>query len=104
ERQEIHFAISAAAEYMLDAYFFEMINNKTVLLTLENNLLLTEFSYSSMPMNLEQLSFIIITEGYTPVLAHPERYAYYYGDHKQYARLKELGFLLQVNILSLMGY
>jgi len=104
EKQGIGFELSAAAEYMLDAYFFEMVNNKTVLLTVEKNLLLTEFSYSSMPMNPEQLSFVLITEGYIPILAHPERYAYYYNDHKQYDRLKELGFQLQVNLLSLTGY
>jgi protein-tyrosine phosphatase len=104
ERQEINFEVSAAAEYMLDAYFFELLSNKKVLLTVEKNMILTEFSYSSLPMNPELMSFTIITEGYTPILAHPERYAYYFGTPKEYFRLKELGFLLQVNLLSLTGY
>jgi protein-tyrosine phosphatase len=37
-------------------------------------------------------------------LAHPERYPYYYGNYKMYHRLSELGFMLQLNLLSLTGY
>ena len=36
-------------------------------------------------------------------MAHPERYPYYHN-HDAYYRLKELGFSLQVNLLSLTGY
>ena len=50
------------------------------------------------------MSFAIITEGYTPILAHPERYPYYYNNYKMFHHLKDLGFLLQVNLLSLTGY
>ena len=50
------------------------------------------------------MSFGIITEGYIPILAHPERYAYFHNDFDIYNRLKDIGFLLQVNLLSLTGY
>jgi protein-tyrosine phosphatase len=103
-KQEISFELSAAAEYMLDGYFFELLDNKTPLLTVKDNLVLTEFSYAAMPSGPEQMAFQLITEGYTPILAHPERYAYYHNDYKQYHFLKDLGFLLQVNLLSLTGY
>ena len=103
-REGMEFEVSAAAEYMLDAYFLELLADKKVLLTVSGNLLLTEFSYSTMPTNPEKMSFAIITEGFTPILAHPERYAYYYRNFREYHRLKELGFLLQVNLLSLTGY
>jgi len=104
DNREIDFKLSAAAEYMLDAYFLELLSNKSELLTVSGNLLLTEFSYSTMPTNPEKMSFAIITEGFSPILAHPERYMYYYNDLDQYFRLTELGFLLQVNLLSLTGY
>jgi tyrosine-protein phosphatase YwqE len=104
DRQEIPFVLSAAAEYMLDHYFFEMLDNKVLLLTVQDNLLLTEFSYSSMPDHIEKMSFAIITEGYTPILAHPERYGYFHNNYKIFHHLAELGFLLQVNLLSLTGY
>lgn len=103
-KQEIDFEVSAAAEYMLDGYFYELLESNEKLLTITDNLVLTEFSYSSMPEHLEKMSFSIITEGYVPILAHPERYAYFHHDMEIYQRLKDLGFLLQVNLLSLTGY
>lgn len=104
EERQIDFKLNAAAEYMLDGYFLDLLKNKTPLLTLKNNLVLTEFSYAERPYSLEQMVFSIITEGYNPVLAHPERYAYYHNDYNEYHRLRDLGFNLQVNMLSLTGY
>lgn len=103
-KRKIKFEVSAAAEYMMDAYFFELLQRKVKLLTISENIILTEFSYASMPHSPEQMSFAIITEGYIPILAHPERYPYYYNNNKMYHHLKDLGFLLQVNLLSLTGY
>ncbi len=100
----IDFDVSAAAEYMLDDYFFALLTNKIPLLTIKDNFVLTEFSYAERPYNPQQMVFCLITEGYQPILAHPERYGYYHNDYKQYHILNELGFLLQVNLLSLTGY
>jgi len=103
-KQKIKFEVSAAAEYMMDAYFFELLQQKVPLLTIKDKIVLTEFSYATMPSSPEKMSFAIITEGYSPILAHPERYPYYYNDYKAFHRLADLGFLLQVNLLSLTGY
>jgi protein-tyrosine phosphatase len=102
--KQIDFRVNAAAEYMLDDYFLALLKNKTPLLTLKDNKVLTEFSYAEKPYNIQQMVFSIITEGYQPLLAHPERYGYFHNDFKQYNSLKDLGFLLQVNLLSLTGY
>lgn len=99
----INIELSAAAEYMLDDYFLHLIK-KGPLLTVHKNLLLTELPYSVPASNVEEMVFAIITAGYQPILAHPERYFYYHKDHQEYFRLKELGFLLQINLLSLTGY
>jgi len=96
--------ISAAAEYMLDDHFMEMIRKKQPLLALTKNYILTELSYSTSPSNLEQISFEINTNNSQPIMAHPERYPYYHNNYNAYTRLKELGFMLQVNLLSLTGY
>lgn len=96
--------ISAAAEYMLDDHFMELLRRKEPLLTLTKNYILTELSYSTSPTNLEQISFEINTNNYQPLMAHPERYPYYHKNYDAYYRLKELGFMLQVNLLSLTGY
>jgi len=99
----IDIQLSAAAEYMLDDYFLDLLK-KEQLLTVHENLLLTELPYSVPASNVEELVFAIITSGYKPILAHPERYFYYHHNFSEYERLKELGFSLQVNLLSLTGY
>ena len=100
----LDFTVSAAAEYMLDDSFFEKIAQGEPLLTLYDNYILTEFSFGSQPENPQMMSFNIITNGYTPILAHPERYGYFHHNYKAYHLLKELGFVLQVNLLSVTGY
>ncbi len=96
--------LSAAAEYMLDDHFMSLLRDKEPLLKLTKNYILTELSYSTAPEKLEEISFEINVNNYQPLMAHPERYPYYHNNYKAYSRLKELGFLLQVNLLSLTGY
>lgn len=96
--------LSAAAEYMLDDYFIKLLHQKNVILPVFGNYILTELPYSVLPMNVREMVFEIITAGYQPILAHPERYFYYHRDYEEYYRLKDLGFLLQVNLLSITGY
>ncbi|MEO9145205.1 MAG: CpsB/CapC family capsule biosynthesis tyrosine phosphatase [Ginsengibacter sp.] len=96
--------INAAAEYMLDDHFMELLRKKEPLLTLDKNYILTELSYSTAPSKLEEISFEININNYAPLMAHPERYPYYHRNYEAYTRLKELGFSLQVNLLSLTGY
>jgi protein-tyrosine phosphatase len=103
-RAGIDMELSAAAEYMLDDYFMDLLKKKTPLLTLHKNIILTEISYSSSPQNLDEIAAAIIDAGYTPILAHPERYNYYQQNFEDYYRLKKMGFFLQVNLLSLTGY
>lgn len=100
----LHTDISAAAEYMLDDYFMELLRTKQPLLTLRKNYILTELSYATAPNNLEQISFEININNYQPLMAHPERYYYYHDNYNTYYRLKDLGFFLQVNLLSLTGH
>jgi protein-tyrosine phosphatase len=96
--------LSFAAEYMLDDYFLDLLRKKAPLLTIHSNILLTELPFNSLPANLEEITFEIFTAGYQPILAHPERYNYCQKSAKQAERFKELGFSLQVNLLSFTGY
>lgn len=103
-RQNIDVELSAAAEYMLDDYFMELLRKKEPLLTLTKSHVLTELSYATPPGNLEKIAFELGINGYQPLMAHPERYFYYHKNYDIYHRMKELGFLLQVNLLSVSGY
>lgn len=104
KKNQINIEISAAAEYMLDDYFLNLLRSGEPLLTVKDNLILTELPYTSPPFDLDEIAFEIITAGYQPIMAHPERYFYYHHKLEAYHHLKELGFLLQLNMLSLTGY
>ncbi|MBS1509720.1 MAG: hypothetical protein JST86_02670 [Bacteroidetes bacterium] len=104
EEAGIEMELSAAAEYMLDDYFLELLKKGDPLLTLHGNIILTEIPYTSTPQNLGEITAAIHEKGYRPILAHPERYHYYQQNFEEYARLKQMGFALQVNLLSLCGY
>lgn len=98
-----HIKIKAAAEYMIDSNF-EKLLEKNKLLTLTENYLLIELSYFQPPINLENVIIKIISLGYIPILAHPERYNFYHHKLNQYHELKKLGCLFQLNALSLTNY
>ncbi len=95
--------INPAAEYMLDSNF-ESLLEQAHLFTLKSNYVLVEMSYFQPPINIEELIFKIKLKGYIPVLAHPERYAYYHNNLAYYNRLKSLGCLFQLNLLSLSDH
>ncbi len=101
---KINIEISAAAEYMLDDYFMDLLDKKIPLLTLHNNIILTEFSYTAAPPGAAQMFYHITNNGYIPLLAHPERYHYFQNNYDEYFMLEEIGYKLQVNLLSLVGY
>lgn len=92
--------ISAAAEYMMDEQFIELLG-KGDILTLKDNFILVEMSYFSAPMNLYDVLFEVQLKGYKPILAHPERYNFYHNDFESYYKLKKAGCLFQLNFLSL---
>lgn len=100
----INVQIDAAAEYFIDEHFMELLNQGTGLLTLPGNRLLVELPYSTPLMNTEATLFKILEKGYQPVLAHPERYTYFYRDPSVFKKLCDQGCELQVNILSLSNY
>ncbi|WP_062060320.1 tyrosine-protein phosphatase [Aquimarina longa] len=95
--------LQASAEYMMDDLFYKRIKNNDIL-PLHKDFILVEMSTFSPPMNLSEILFEIKLAGYIPILAHPERYSFYQNDLKKYDKLKESGFLFQLNLLSLSGY
>ncbi len=101
----IEIPIDAAAEYMIDHSFAELISKskKTDLLTINNEFILVEMSYLAPSPNFEQVIFDLRMMGLTPIVAHPERYSYYHKQFDTYVRFAELGCKLQVNLLSLSG-
>ena len=89
-----------SSEYMLDAGFLERLHTDPLPL---GNHLLVETSYMSAPMDgLDNLLLEVWNTGFVPIIAHPERYMYMEED--DYLRLHGLGYMFQLNLLSLSGY
>jgi tyrosine-protein phosphatase YwqE len=100
----IDIKIFAAAEYMIDDNFYNLVMTKSPLLTIKDKIILTEQAYIAPSDYLGEIAFELVTEGYKPIMAHPERYFYYHKDYENYELLINSGFTLQVNLLSLTGY
>ena len=57
------------------------------LIPFPENYILIELSFISAPPLLEERIFQLVTKGYTPILAHPERYLYWSENYSYYERL-----------------
>lgn len=102
----IDIELEAAAEYYLDDRFIEKLEGGDMLtFGGDNKYLLVETSYVAQPMGLNDMIFEMLTKGYQPVLAHPERYQYFWDNDALYniSLLRERGLKLQVNISSFAG-
>lgn len=99
-KANISLKLGAGAEYMIDQDF----NLGEKLCALDEKHLLIEMSYLTESPGVSQTIFDLEIKGYTPILAHPERYTFYFKDKSRLKRFKEKGCLLQLNLLSVLGY
>ncbi len=96
--------IAFAAEYMVD-YDFENRLEVSKLLTFgKRKYVLIEMSYLVESPNLRNMIFELVTNGFQPILAHPERYHYYHHRLDIYEEIADAGCMLQLNLLSLAGH
>lgn len=94
--------ISYSAEYRIDERFDALLSERNIL-PYPGDYVLIENGWIQEAWNIEQLIFDMQIKGYQPMLAHPERFAYYQNKPK---RLDELHDKIpfQINLLSLAGY
>jgi len=102
-KENVQIEVSAAAEYLLDDKFEDKLLSKN-LLTFGDNYILVELSYFSPHPNLLNFIFQLQIEGYKVILAHPERYSYWFNNFKKLEEIKERGVFFQLNMISLSGY
>jgi len=103
-REGIDIGLHAAAEYMLDEHFNTLLASDEPLLCIHKNWVLVECSYVSAPLDFKEKLFQLQMKGYQPVLAHPERYPFWYHRVDFFQELSDQGILLQMNLLSILGY
>src|ERR1041384_2892144 len=103
QKEGIDIKIDAAAEYFLDEHVEDLLKAKEPLLPVNDNKILVEFSMAFPAMNIKDILFEMQMQGYTPIIAHPERYSYLARNKEFYDELRDIGCLFQLNLLSLGG-
>jgi protein-tyrosine phosphatase len=103
-KQDIEIELGFAAEYMLDEGFDDHLNAGD-LLCIQDKCVLVEQSMLHKIPGLEERIFQLQIKGYTPILAHPERYLFHHADGwKGLTQYLDMGCVFQLNLLSLLGY
>lgn len=102
-KAEIQIEIEAAAEYNLDADFIPKIEAGEIL-TFGENYVLFELPFIAEPPNLTEAVFELQTAGFKPILAHAERYPFWFQEYNKITDLRERGVRIQLNINSLTGF
>lgn len=95
--------IEAGAEYLMDDGFEALIKADSFL-TFGSKYILVEFSYFSIHPAYKEYLFELQINGYKVILAHPERYGFWYRDMAKFEDLKDRGLFFQMNIGSITGY
>lgn len=103
DQEGIPVIVKAAAEYMIDDEFENKLKEGN-LMTFGDNYLLIELSTFTPHPNLKTILFDLQIAGYTTVLAHAERYTYWYNEPEHFRDFKDRDILIQVNTLSFSGY
>ncbi|WP_256003299.1 tyrosine-protein phosphatase [Pedobacter deserti] len=99
-KAKINVELGAAAEYMIDENF--EVNDD--LMCLPGKYVLIEMSYMNESPNIEDAIFDLQIKGYNIILAHPERYIFYHKNLTRLERYKDMGAMLQMNLLAPTGY
>ena len=81
--------------------FIDLIKKKRLLTLCNSNYPLVEFALQERSESVYRKLEIITAEGLTPIIAHPERYAFIAADPAAPLKLKKMGCLLQINKGSL---
>ena len=104
EKAGIDIEVEAAAEYNLEPEFEEIIKAKNVLsFGGDEKYVLFELSFFNEPLRLKEIIWDLSNDGFQPVLAHVERYAYW---HKNWDKIEDMvnrNVKLQLNIGSITG-
>ncbi len=102
-RENIPLRIHPGCEIFAAGDFVNLLKSGKLLTLNNSDYALVEFDFFEHPasvfMKLEQL----LSEGFVPVVAHPERYAFVEEDEDSVNILKNMGCLLQCNKGSITG-
>ena len=101
KEQRIPLSIYPGHEIFATDDLIEPIKRKKLLTLCNSDYPLVEFAFKERSESVYQKLQILVAEGLTPIVAHPERYAFVFENGSAPLMLKKLGCLLQINKGSL---
>ena len=105
EKNNIDFTLHASAEYMIDGPFVELAKSKKLLAFGNKNYVVIETGFTQENPYFDEAIYEMQCAGYSPILAHPERY-FYLSQAKSieaFEKIIDKGIELQINLFSLVG-
>jgi tyrosine-protein phosphatase YwqE len=103
-QKNLNLNIEYTAEYHFDQELLALIKKNDIIAFGKENYVLIEFSFMMPPVGVERVYKMLSDKGYQPVVAHPERYEYWYGNRGLFEKLRSIGFLFQSNIHAAAGF
>jgi len=101
-KEQIPIIVEAAAEYLIEERF-EQLMTQGPLMTFGDNNLLIECSYYFPYPALLNIIYDLQNNGYNVILAHAERYSYWHHKLEEYEKLRDREVRFQINFSSLTG-
>ena len=84
-KQNIDIEFECAAEYYLDEFLVQKLKSNEELLCFgSKKYVLFETSFMNSPNQIFEVIFDLLSNGYQPILAHPERYIYLHDSFEKY--------------------
>ena len=85
------------AEYYIERQLLDRITKNDLLAWGDDRCVLFELPLNQEPLIVEDVIFNLMASGYTPVLAHAERYRFLQGNGERVQKLRRMGARFQVN-------
>ncbi len=103
DKEEIKLKIYPGMEVYASHDTIERLKNNEILSLNDSKYILIEFPFETIPKYMSDRLFSMQLEGFTPIIAHPERYCLEYRKSKLLKELVDKGVLLQINSESIIG-
>ena len=103
-REKIDINLFLGNEIFISNDIVDLIEKDEIHPLANTNYILVEFAFNNVLLNFQDVLYEIENKGYTPIIAHPERYSYFHRNYKLVDDLRKDGVLFQCNYSSILGY
>lgn len=103
-KEKINLRVLPGAEVFLTRDIGRKIYKKQVLTINDSRYILVEFCFEQFPLYADDVFYDLGLMGLTPIICHPERYAFFKQRFEEFQSWLEDGVLIQINAGSILGY